>query len=199
MYLKTKHFGTIEIDEKEIIFFPEGVPGFEDVKKFVIISDPDDVSHFKWLQGVDNTDLAFVIINPKVIKPDYVVDIEDDEVEVLDIQDVNQVLVYCIVVVPEDISKIRANLKAPVIINKANMRGKQVVMEKDDYPMRYYFYERFKVKGEDEEEKEDRKNEGVGKEEAEDIENKDIEKEKIEENSVEKDIIGQTSPEEIGG
>jgi flagellar assembly factor FliW len=138
MKLNTKHFGIIEIDENAIIDFPEGLPAFEDVKRFILLGNSDQDSAFQWLQGVDNAGLAFVVIDPKHIKPDYIVDIDDSEVDILAISDVSKVLVYSIVVIPGDISKMTANLKAPVLINTENRRGKQVVMESGNYSIRHY-------------------------------------------------------------
>jgi flagellar assembly factor FliW len=145
MELNTKHFGFIEIDEKNIIDFPEGIPGFENVKKFVLLSNED--SPFQWLQGVDNPHLAFVVIDPRLCKEDYVVDVEDAEVEILDIRDSSKVLVYSIVVVPEDISKMTANLKAPVLINTENNKGKQVILNNEDYPIKYYILQQLQKTG----------------------------------------------------
>jgi flagellar assembly factor FliW len=147
MELKTKHFGIIDIDENNIIDFPEGLPGFEKVKRFVLLNNPEENSPFRWLQGIDNGDLALVVIDPKVIKPDYIVDVEDTEVEILDIKDTDKVMVLSIVVIPADISKMTANLKAPVLINVENNRGKQVVQEKGDYTIRHFIIDELRRLG----------------------------------------------------
>ncbi|MCX7923038.1 MAG: flagellar assembly protein FliW [Clostridia bacterium] len=147
MQLNTRHFGTIEIDEKGIIDFPEGIPGFENVKKFILLGSQDEGSPFQWLQSVDKPELAFIIIEPKAFKPDYVVDVEDKEVEILDIKDTNQVLIYSIVVIPDDVSKMTANLKAPLIINTENNRGKQVTMEQGEYQVRHYIMDELRKLG----------------------------------------------------
>lgn len=144
MELTTKHFGAIEVDEKAILHFDEGIPGFETVKKFVLLGQASEDSPFQWLQGVDNTDLAFVVIDPRLVKPDYLVDVDDSEVEILEIKDASKVLVYSIVVIPEDITKMTANLKAPLLINADNNRGKQVVLDKGDYPIKYYILQELK-------------------------------------------------------
>ena len=141
MQIDTRHFGLIEINEETILDFPEGIPGFEDVNQFVLLGQEEDDSPFLWLQGVDNTDLAFAVIDPRVIKLDYVVDVEDAEVEILGIRDTEKVLMYAIVVVPEDISQMTANLKAPILINADNNKGKQVVMVHEDYPIKYRIFE----------------------------------------------------------
>lgn len=147
MQLDTRHFGPIEIDEKGIIDFPEGIPGFDDVKRFVLLGSIEPDSPFQWLQGVDNTDLAFVVIDPRLLKEDYVVDIEDSEVEVLDIADTGKVMVYSIVVIPEDISKITANMRAPILINLESMKGKQVILDKPEYQIKYYILDELRKIG----------------------------------------------------
>lgn len=147
MQLNTKHFGLINIDENGILDFPEGIPGFESTKRFVLLGKDEKESPFQWLQGVDNSDLALVVIDPKLFKPDYLVDVDDDQVEILNIKDANSVLVLSIVVVPEDISKMTANLKAPILINTENRKGKQVVVDKGDYQIRHYIMEELRKIG----------------------------------------------------
>jgi flagellar assembly factor FliW len=134
----TKNFGEIEIDEKCIICFPEGIPGFETVKSFALLGEADDEAPFLWLQGVDNTDLALAVIDPKHLIPGYYLDVDDSEVEILDIKDEDSVRVYCVVAVPEDVAKISANLKAPVVINLKNRRGRQVIARNEEYRVRHY-------------------------------------------------------------
>jgi len=147
MQLNTKHFGVIELNEEDTIDFPEGVPGFESVKKFVLLGKTEEDTPFQWLQGVDNTDLAFVVIDPRTFKPDYVADVEEYDVEILEVKDPDKVLIRTIVVVPEDISKMTANLKAPVLINTENNRGKQVILSNPDYSIKHYIIEELRRTG----------------------------------------------------
>jgi flagellar assembly factor FliW len=147
MELTTKHFGLIEIDEKGIISFPEGIPGFEDVKKFVLLGNASQDNPFQWLQSVDKPDLAFIIIDPKVFRPDYIVDVDDNKVEILEINHIEKVLVYAIVVIPEDVRKMTANLAAPVLINTMNNLGKQVTLEKGNYMIRHYILDELERMG----------------------------------------------------
>ncbi len=147
MLIDTRHFGQIEINEEGIIDFPEGLPGFEYVKKFVLLSNSDEDNVFWWLQSVDKPDLAFVVIDPKYIKEDYEVDVPDGEVEVLNIDEKCDITVLSIVVVPEDITQMTANLKAPIIINNTNKKGKQVVLECKDYSIKHYIMQEHKQRG----------------------------------------------------
>jgi flagellar assembly factor FliW len=138
MQLKTVHFGEIEINEEEIIYFPEGVPGFEDSKKYALIGNESNEAVFFWLQSIDTPDLCFVVTDPFMIYDRYAVDVEDEEVEVLGITDSKKVLTLTIVIIPENINELRVNLKAPILINVEKKLGKQIILKNDNLPIRYY-------------------------------------------------------------
>ena len=138
MLLKTVHFGEIEINEEDIIFFPEGIPGFEDSKKYVLIGNESNEAVFFWLQSVDIPELCFVVTDPFMVYDGYGVDVEDEDVELLELTDPKKVLTLTIVVIPENINEIRVNLKAPILINVEKKLGKQVIQKNDNFPVRYY-------------------------------------------------------------
>lgn len=142
MILNTKHFGSIEINEKGIIIFEQGLPGFQDAKQFVVLYGQSDDSPFCWLQSVDDPALAFAMVDPNAIVPDYNVNIDDDIAQQLDIEDPKDVIYYAIVVVPEDISQMTANLKAPIVINLRSRKGMQVIMDSSAYDIRYPVFQK---------------------------------------------------------
>ncbi|MTI46803.1 MAG: flagellar assembly protein FliW [Firmicutes bacterium] len=141
MKLVTKHFGEIDVNEKEIIYFPDGVFSFEDKKRFIIINNPNEELPFNWLQSVDDPNLAFVIINPFIFKPDYDFTLQQSVIDKLEIKEKKDVVVYCIVVIPEDFNKMTANLAAPVIVNASKMKGKQVIIDNDKYSPKHSIIE----------------------------------------------------------
>lgn len=138
MLLETKHFGEIEIDEKSIIVFDSGLPGFEELKKFTLIGNEDETSPFKWLQCVNEPQMAFAVANPFLIVRDYDFELSDDATDRLKIEKGEDVVVYVILVVPEDYQKISMNLKAPLIINGRNKKGAQIILDTDKYTVRHY-------------------------------------------------------------
>ena len=75
MQLKTVNFGEIEINEEDVIIFPEGIPGFEDSKKYVLIGNESNEAVFFWLQSVDAPDLCFVVTDPFMVYDGYGVDL----------------------------------------------------------------------------------------------------------------------------
>lgn len=134
MNIDTKFTGNIEIKDEEIINFPEGILGFEDQKRYVII-DIGEEYKFKILQSVDIKELSFIIINPWDVFPDYEVNIDDDEVPFFGDNDLNNFLVYTIVTVSQ--GKATANLMGPIILNTKTCIGRQAVLHKSGYTTKH--------------------------------------------------------------
>ncbi len=136
MNIETKNFGLVSYNEEDVIYFDDGIPGFEGLKSFILLS-VDEYTPFKWLQSIDDTNIAFVIIDPKAIVKDYKVELDEETVKLLDIKDLNHILVFAIVVIPDEIEKMTANLKAPIIINAENNKGMQILLDNDDYMIKH--------------------------------------------------------------
>ena len=131
MKLSTTRFGEIEIQEESIINFPFGIPGFPDLKRFVIIDYKDPI---KWLHSVEDPDIAFIITVPFVLFPEYSFTIKDDVEEFLGIKEASDVLIFAILAVSDN--NLMANLKAPVVINISNKKAVQILLEDDRYSFR---------------------------------------------------------------
>lgn len=140
--LNTRNFGKIEIDEESIIEFPNGIPGFEDRKKYVLINNPDEENPFQWLQSVDNSDLAFVVINPFLVKFDYDIVLPESAIEILKIEDEKDIALYTIVVVPENIEEMTTNLSGPIVINVKERLGKQIALDDSRYSTKHYIFKK---------------------------------------------------------
>jgi len=137
MVLETQHFGNIEISEEDIIEFERGLPGFEDNKRFTILEKVGDDNPFKWLQSIDSNTLAFVIVQPQMFKDHYEVKIDDNVAAELELEDVSEVIVYSIVTIPQEISKMTANLKAPILINAKKNKGCQMMLDDERYQFKH--------------------------------------------------------------
>jgi len=143
MLIKTKHFGEIDLEETKIITFEHGIMGFEEYKRYTILYDleDDDKTTISWLQSVDEPGLALPVINPLSIKPDYNPIVEDEVLKVLgEITDEN-LLILLTLNVPSDLTKMSVNLKAPFVINSDTRKGSQIIVENQDYEVKYNVYE----------------------------------------------------------
>ena len=136
MRLSTTRFGDIDIDESRTILMKAGILGFEHLKRYVFLLQDKEIL-FWWFQSVDDGSVAFVVINPFVIKPDYKPIIQDNDVELLEVESPEDVFLMSIVTIRSDPFKVTANLKAPIVINLKKKLAKQVILDKSDYPIQY--------------------------------------------------------------
>ncbi|MFU0828746.1 MAG: Flagellar assembly factor FliW [Lachnoclostridium sp.] len=142
MLVKTKYFGEIDLTEDKIITFDQGIMGFEDLKRYTILYDSEGGKrpNISWLQCVDEQALALPVINPFLVKEDYNPVVEDELLKSIgEINEENLVILLALTV-PTDITKMSANLKAPFIINADTRKGCQIIVENQDYEVKYYIY-----------------------------------------------------------
>jgi flagellar assembly factor FliW len=127
MKVDTRAFGQIDVDERQKVFFPQGLFGFEDYKNFVLM----DAEHepFLWLQSVDEKEIAFILINPFLFRKDYEAHITNEELLAeIEITSHEKALIFVIVTIPQDGGSMTANLQGPLVINKETMTGLQAVL-----------------------------------------------------------------------
>lgn len=142
MNITTNLFGEVEVDESKIICFAQGIIGFPDLKRFMLIHDVEDEDKkISWLQSVDVPGFALPVIDPLVIDEGYNPEIEDELLAPLNIEDASQILVVTTITVPSDITKMTANFKAPMIINAANLKAAQIIVEDEKYIVKYPIYD----------------------------------------------------------
>jgi flagellar assembly factor FliW len=137
--IRTTRYGeleTIEIAETDVIEFPEGLPGFERHQRFAMIVD-QKLAPFCWLQSLHDPLVGFLVIEPGLLVTDYSFDIADPDSELLQITNSAEARVLSILVVPEDVRAMTANLQAPLILNPEKRIAKQVILTDERFPLRY--------------------------------------------------------------
>jgi len=122
----TKAYGPIEINERQKIHFPSGLLGFESFKDYAILDA--ERQPFYWLQSLDVEQVAFVLINPFLFRPDYEMNIDNEEMLRIGINDPAKALIFSIVTIPADESPMTANLQGPLVINRESRVGFQAVL-----------------------------------------------------------------------
>lgn len=131
--INTSRFGELEIDEKRVITFKDGIPAFEDEKEFVILPYDEETPYY-FMQSMKTPDLAFLLTVPFLFFPNYTFEIDDETIEELEIETKDKLLYYTLITIPNfSIRYMTTNLLAPVVINTKNMKAKQVVLEKSRY------------------------------------------------------------------
>lgn len=143
MKLNTSRFGEIEVNEEEIITFSDGLFGFEDIKKYIIFQMEDD-NPLMWMQSIEERSLAFILIRPFEFNPNYSLQLSDNDVEELGLTSPDDSDIFGIVVVPEDPSKMTANLQGPVVINRVLKKGKQVISTSPKHKLKHFVLDEMK-------------------------------------------------------
>jgi flagellar assembly factor FliW len=134
--LTTTRFGTIEVGEDVTLHFSDGIPGFPDTRRYIIL-DHDKESPIKWLQAVEKGDLAFPIIDPYDLVADYRVTVPPTDLAALGVDHSNNLVTFVILTIPNGApERTTANLRAPVVANPKTRLAKQVLVV-EDYPIRY--------------------------------------------------------------
>ena len=136
MQLETTRFGSIEIDDAAVFTFTHPIIGFQAFRRFVLLPGGDG-GELWWLQSIDAGDLAFIVMDPRTVMPGYRLGLGRHELDELAVQSESELDVYTLVVVPEDAAQVRTNLKAPILINRAQRLAKQTILENSAYPVRF--------------------------------------------------------------
>lgn len=139
MEIMTRDFGKVEVDESDIISFNSGLPSFEDLKDFVLLPLAEE-SPFIIMQAVEDSDVAFVTVEPGNLIQDYEFEISDKAEKKLKIESISNLLILNIITLKDRIDNSTANLSAPIVINLEEKLGQQVILDDQRYQVRYKIF-----------------------------------------------------------
>ncbi len=130
MKWKNIHFGEFEYNEEHILMFPEGILGFEDLKKFILIND-EQTDPILWLVSLEDESISFPVIDPWKIIPQYSVGDYD----------AGDYTILAIVTLKGTLEQSTINLRSPLIISNSTQEGHQVVLDDEKYSFHYPMFE----------------------------------------------------------
>ena len=114
MKYETARFGSLEIQDEDVLFFPDALYGFDQEKEFALLPlDLNVESHMEWLQSLRTRELAFILTDPFLFVPQYKMVLSDSEKDQLKIESTESVAVRVIVTIPKVHTEMTANLLAP--------------------------------------------------------------------------------------
>lgn len=136
MELVTKTNGTISYLNEDIIQFKKGLPGFENLTKFLLVPvEENDV--FSILQSIEDTSVGIVVASPLNLIDEYNIEIQESIRKDLNIENDSDAYVFNTITLNSDIKKITSNLKAPIIINIKDKLGEQIILNDDKYEIKH--------------------------------------------------------------
>lgn len=147
MNVTTKNFGEITIEDDKIIKFPSGIIGFPELTDFALIHDEDKgVGGIHWLQSMQEPAFAMPVMDPLTVAADYNPQVDDEILKPIGELDPNETLVLVTVTVPSDLTQMSVNLRGPIVINALSRKACQVIIEGDEYQIKFPIYDILKSK-----------------------------------------------------
>ena len=140
MILTTSRFGPLPVDETQSIEFPQGLPGFEDCRRFVPFEHAE-CAGLIFLQSMDRPDLCFLALPVRSLRPDYHLLLTAEDSELLGLPAGrtpaigSEVAAMAILSVREGHAP-TANLLSPVVVRVATRQAVQAVRPDNLYGCR---------------------------------------------------------------
>lgn len=139
MIINTARFGQVSYKEEDVLFFPRGIPAFESNHKWILAGSDD--SAIKWLQNIEDGDLALPVTSPDAIRPDYNARIPEDELKLVGSVNPADLALLIVVSIPKSAPwNMTANLRAPILINLKTRKAVQVIALNEEYPIRHVIF-----------------------------------------------------------
>ena len=133
MNISTTKFGSLSIEEADVLTFVDGLIGMEDCHRWVLLGDSENTA-LAWLQSLERPEVALGVVSPRRFVPDYQVRVAKREIAPLSLVNPNDAQV--LVIVSNVGGTLSLNLKAPLVIHLAERVGRQIVA-RDDHAVQH--------------------------------------------------------------
>ena len=143
MKIQTKNFGEVEIADNKIITFDKGIIGFPELKHFTMLHDEEKGSSagIRYLQSIEEPSFAMPFMDPLLVTPDYDPEVDDELLTGVGTLTPENILVMVTVTVPSDLTKMTVNLQGPFVINVEERKACQIILEGNQYPVKFPIYD----------------------------------------------------------
>jgi flagellar assembly factor FliW len=125
---------------ESVVQLPEGMLGFSRLTRYVLVDD-ERIRPLLWLQSLDDSSLAFPVVDPRLIHPEYFQLLPTGELGRLRIRSRSELLMLVVAILRPSPEQSSVNLKAPILINHTTMVGKQIILEEPRAEIRAIFPE----------------------------------------------------------
>jgi flagellar assembly factor FliW len=136
MKINTKYHGTREYIEEDIVTFKRGIPGFENLTKFIVFPLEEN-DFFNIFHSIEDENIGLVTVSPFSINSSYEINLDENILSDLNISSEKDVLILTTVTLNSKIENITVNLKAPIVINIVERLGEQIILDKMEYSIKH--------------------------------------------------------------
>jgi flagellar assembly factor FliW len=131
--ISTSRFGDIKVEPGQLVSFPQGLIGFTGPARFALLPHESNAA-FYWLQSLEESDVAFLVVDPSLFFKDYQVQIREETQQDLDLADAKDG--QCLVICNRVGDWLTGNLLGPLVINTRTRVGQQVVLTEKKWTCR---------------------------------------------------------------
>lgn len=142
MKIKTTRFGEIEVADENIVNFRDGMIGFSKLKRYFLV-ESQSMPLIIWMQSVDAPEVAFPLVEPWFFKKDYKPNLTEADRAALGLDAGDRTKLFVVLTIPEDMTKMTANMKAPVVVDIEKGSATQLVLQEKAYEVRTPVHEAF--------------------------------------------------------
>jgi flagellar assembly factor FliW len=137
--MTSSRFGEISYTEEDVLFFPRGLPAFERNHCWILAGEED--SAIKWLQNIEEGDLALPVTTPDAVMPDYNARIPEDDLNLVGSIDPRDLALLIVASIPDSAPwNMTANLRAPILVNMKSRKAVQVIALNEEYPIHHVVF-----------------------------------------------------------
>lgn len=120
----------------QAVMTPDGIPGFERSREWVLEREhPDAV--FSLLRSVDVPGVGILVAEPWNLAPGYSPDLPDHELARIDVQSPEELDLFVVATLSPDRQQVFLNLAAPLVVNHERRLARQVILDRQGWPLRH--------------------------------------------------------------
>jgi len=127
--------GALTVERSSVLSFPRGLLGFPECRSFVLL--PSERAHVYWLQSLDHSTLALLLVDPFIFFEGYTLDLDATELHAASPDEVSVLAIVTLPGAPGELPT--ANLQGPVVIHTRLSEARQVVLPENSYGIRQPF------------------------------------------------------------
>ena len=128
MRIISRQLGEIESPRPSIIDLPEGLIGFEEHRRYYLLS-LEAYLPFRWLVSETDTDLVFAVADPGYFLDEtYPLTLGGSDAELLDLRATDPIEAYVILSPDGNGGGVTANLKGPLVVNSRTRLARQILL-----------------------------------------------------------------------
>ena len=131
MEIAVPDLGLVTYTEKQCFSCEDGLIGLPDYHRFFML-EREGVAPFKYLISEEDTSFFVLVIDPRLVRPDYQLEMVRTELNGLDLQAGDETAVFVIASFKDNPRDTTLNFKGPMVFNLTQRRFQQVIDEGGD-------------------------------------------------------------------